>query len=160
MTNFFKINILLAIFSLSGLIAIDSAKASTLVWKATNNSGINIDDFLAVFAGTGGTITNAMIVESPVPGDITSPNGNDIDIDFAPGSIAPGAMFTFKFDVDFKPVEYVGGEWTVEGVPVAGVTPQVVPVPESSSVLSFLALGVFGGASTLKFKLNSSKFKK
>jgi hypothetical protein len=117
-------------------------------------AGIKIFDYEFLFTGVeGGTL-----LVNPVKGRVTTallnPNvdlSQDIDL-------INGGQVTFK-DIHLK-LTGVQGIYTFDQVSVGVDADDVVPVPpvpEPSSILSLLALGTLGAASTLKRKLKPSQ---
>ncbi len=153
--------------------------SATFSWKATNNSGVNINALKATFTGTGGTINNPMILSSPVGGGNGIAAMENMVFVFFEQQIKPGQMFTFKFDVDFDEVFYDSGSWFTAADnpnfdpndfepnqlvnPVLDlndnpINPTVVAsAPEPTSTLGLLAFGTLGTGSTLLRKKQQHK---
>ena len=129
--------------------------AKPLSWwlvTVTNTSGQNVNDFHAVFSGTGGTIANAEMVENGAgagPATIIG-SGNTIDITWGSPGLPDGATFKFKFSTEFIAV-YESGYFTVDGsfvadaydVTVEEYEPVVPTLTEWALVLLALSVGGF-----------------
>ncbi len=113
-----------------------------------NTSGVKINDAHIIFTGTGGTLTNPLMTNDPVPVSKITAMSNMVWITFGE-FITPGTEFAFTVDSVYQPIQPNSIVFTRNGVPV--------PVPESTSTLGLLSLGTLGAASNLKRKLKSSQ---
>jgi PEP-CTERM motif len=120
------------------------AHAIDFTWEvlATNNTGMIVDDFHALFRGTGGTISNEVVtMNDPNAGPATIvvvDAGNAIQIDWGAPGLPAGGMFEFEFYTAHSPVEFDSGIWTIGGVPIAAVNPADIGlrrVPEPATLL-------------------------
>jgi hypothetical protein len=92
------------------------------------------------------------------PGQTFAP-GSQLDFATATYTVQPGLVNDGLADYDIELIEAIdeGGNNITTQFNTQQQTLDVQPVPESSSTLSFLALGTLGAASTLKRKLKPSK---
>ena len=76
-----------------------------------------MNDFHAVFRGTGGTLNGPKMTAGPANAIITA-SGNEVDITF-PTPVQPGASIGFTVNSRFVPITVDHAWWTLDGDPVA-----------------------------------------
>jgi hypothetical protein len=86
-----------------------------------NRTGQTVNDFHAVFTGSGGTLSNPKITAG-TPDAVISAQGNTVDIVF-PTPIPNGAPIAFTVQSRFVPIQLYSAWWTINGEPVGRATP-------------------------------------
>ncbi|RYG22606.1 PEP-CTERM sorting domain-containing protein [bacterium] len=105
----------LAVFAL-GVAA--SASAVRLEFKIKNNSGVTVNDIELTIAGTGGNITNRVVVD-PGGGNIMGSLGNEFKASF--NNLANGGSLIGRFDVPDGSIRLDSGNWTFNGNVVGAI---------------------------------------
>ncbi|MDJ0843852.1 hypothetical protein [Crocosphaera sp.] len=128
-----------ASIAISLLAISQSANAATFRWKGTNNTDEIVNDLTLAYS---------------FPGDAEL---RFFEIDFP--ALNPGEMITFNAPFNSNHLwdgdDLLGtnfNTWTFNDNPVpadGSIEPQLEQIPESSSNLSLLALGILGAGSTL-----------
>jgi hypothetical protein len=124
----FKMSGALIALVMMGMTAAQSAHAAIIRVTVTNNSDAKeVNDFHAIFRGTGNGITKPVMIDDPTKGakievgDPKQGKGNQIDITFK-GNLAKKQAFTFQFDVPSEKVFLdESSYWTKDGKKVDGV---------------------------------------
>ena len=86
-----------------------------------NRTGRTVNDFHAVFTGSGGTLCNPQVTAG-TPDEVISAHGNQVDIVF-PTPIPNGAPIAFTVQSRFVPIQLYSAWWTFNGEPVGPATP-------------------------------------
>jgi hypothetical protein len=140
---------------------VTQVKAAQFTFTVINETGKDINDYHAVISGTGGTITNPMLL-LPDLGSIDSGQINaipasqnpfnlptDIIINFS-NSIPSNNKFSFKFDTQFNFANIEGQVFTFNGKPVD--SPKQIPEP-------FTIIGTLIGGTVAFYMRSKLKFK-
>jgi len=85
-----------------------------------NRTGLTVNDFHAVFTGTGGTLNNPQMILGPA-GAVIAAQGNEVDIVF-PTPVAPAGAIAFTVHSRFMPIQVYSAWWTINGQPVGPAT--------------------------------------
>ena len=91
-------------------------------FRFVNTARRVVNDFHAVFRGTGGTLNNPKMTAGPPGANITA-SGNEIDITF-PTPVDPGVTIGFTVNARFTPITVDRAWWTVDGDAVAPAKPR------------------------------------
>ncbi len=100
------------------LLLASSAMAQNHTWKhaAVNTTGQAVDDFHAVYTGTGGSITNVVITRDPgANAVVTVTGGNTIDITWDDDSVPAGGILELTFKTTEPSVQVGEAYWTDDG---------------------------------------------
>ncbi len=134
------------------------------VWNltVTNNTGMTATGFQLIFTGTGGSITNPVIVMNAAgagaPTITVVSSGSGINVSWGPPGIPPGGSFTVQFSTQFSPIQPNSGFWLVpQQIPVDFTRDNVTlrEIPEPFTLL-LLATGLAGVAINSRKKLKGS----
>jgi hypothetical protein len=140
----------LAMALVAGLAASAPCRAGsyTTTVASINDTGLGADDFIALFTGTGGTISDVTVNYSSgvsATSEIIA-GGAGIEVDFGTPLPSPGVL-VFQFESTTGPVGLSGAFWTTtKGDAVsAGSTTifSVDPIPEPGS-MTLLGIGAMG----------------
>jgi hypothetical protein len=121
------------------------AVAAPFTWdiSAVNTTGGDVYDIHVLISGTGGSIANLVAV-NPAVQNLNSPNGNDIDADWAV-ALPNNGTWRARFTTDFGPLTVVSAYWTdINHNNIGGLAAgDVIITPEPSSIVLLSTAGVF-----------------
>lgn len=134
------------------LMLASSAMAQDYGWRyfALNTTGQAVDDFHAVFTGTGGSITDVEITMDPGTNAlVTVTGGNTIDIEWDDESVPAGAVLEFTFKTTEPSVQVGEAYWTDNGTnvgaPATGLFVKYLPSMTTYGLIGLALLIVVSG---------------